>query len=234
MGQVVTLTQHRALYNAIRMELKKRGIPNRVTLGDLFSIVELGTTSSLEFRILNTDQATLPGEKRLDQTDAFFALKQGFFVGKAVGNDQAAINLDLSAMIWESFPNPAVFAAAGEAQALQILFNGNLTIQIDDQLYFQKRSLRNYQKVDTAQRGLEVSTAATNPAYFQSEFCAKDQLQELIPSIQFSGRKTPTVRVDLSTSAAMGAPENEANYALLWHWGFYIPGGAGLGNIALP
>lgn len=200
----------------------------KVTQGYLKILVLLGDTALLDFQVIQGEQTTtgIIGQQLLSRSDAFWANIFGFFIGKTIDTESP------SSIIEETFPNPYVFPGTTELPALRTLYNGQLKIQIDDQLYFQQYDLKRLKFVGVAQRGLEVT--ASFP-YGESQWNPMTGFFECCPNILFQGGDTPQVQIKLPESVDMTGeaqgmePVDTFNYAILYFRGFYIPSGAKLG-----
>jgi hypothetical protein len=212
------MTPDRAMLDYVKKKTKKQ-----VTQGFLRVFALLGNTSLVKFNIIRDNSPLLPGEVKLERSDAFWATQHGFFIGKTASG-QSTRSLQLN-----TFANPYVFTAAAEQEALRTLYNGKYKITIANTVYFQQLDVERFLSVDTAQQGLAVSTAATG-LYSADAFNPRTGFYEMTPHIQFSGQSTPQVEIELSDSVNMAGTSGTENYAVLYYRGFYIADGANLGG----
>lgn len=228
-SKLPVLTPERALYEWLITPGNENGgnfQGYKVTQGYRKIVVELGTSGDIDFPIIgdNTPASkAIGGQLLLPRSDAFWANQFAFFIAKVAAAGDPAAMRELT------FANPYVFTDATELEALNILYNGNLLIQIADRLYFQELDLKRFKFVGTAQEGQETSAGATG-LYAEGTFNPMTGFYEVVPNILFSGQDTPQVKVTLPQSAAMGGAAGSANYAIMYFRGFYIPSGAKLGR----
>ena len=216
--QVMPLTPDRAMLDFV----KKQNPGLQVTQGFLRSLVPLGQTQGITFKIIQDNAVPIPGAQLLERSDSFWATQHAFFIAKvASGGSPRSLRLN-------TFPNPYVFTNATEREALETLYNGKLKIQISNTVYFQQLDLKRFMNVDTAQQGLELSTGATG-IFGNDAFNPKTGFYEMTPHVQFSGQSTPQVDVTLPESVNMAGTAGTTNYAVLYYRGFYISDGAKLG-----
>lgn len=77
------------------------------------------------FPILVNNSSQTNTEQRLNLQDSFVVAQFGFFVANPSGATDAAY-------ILQTFPDPIVFATAGAAGAMQVLYNGNISLTVNN------------------------------------------------------------------------------------------------------
>lgn len=219
MDGLLPMTPDRAMLDFV----KKQTGGKQVTQGFLRVFALLGTTQIVKFNIIQDNAPLLPGEVKLQRSDAFWSTQHGFFIGKtATGQSTRSLQLN-------TFPNPYVYTNAAELEALRTLYKGQYQIKISNTVYFQQLDVERFLNAQTAQQGLAASTGATG-LYAQDQFDPRAGMFEMTPHIQFSGQSTPEVSINLSDSVPMGGTAGTSNFAVLYYRGFYIADGANLGG----
>lgn len=183
----------------------------------------LATQSAISFAMNVNDQSipASPTEIRLQQVDTFVMTRVSVLLMRrpaGVQNNQSRLY---------TFPNPNVFTAAGEATALESVYNGLLNIMVNRNLYTPQLDTRQFYRVPIAQEG--TATAGALPAGMVSAGYTRDAwgdadwaFIEGIPTIAFFGGKTNQIEIDLRQSAAMAAAGGAANFAVVFMRGFLL------------
>lgn len=183
----------------------------------------LGTTQTIQFAMNVNDQSipASPTEIRLQQVDTFVMTRLSVLLMRrpaGVQNNQSRLY---------TFPNPNVFAAVGEAQALEAVYNGLLNIMVNRDLYTPQLDTRQFYRVPIGQEG--AATAGAVPAGMVSGGYTRDAWPESdwgfiegIPTIAFFGGKTNQIAIDLRQSSAMSAAGGAANIAVVFMRGFLL------------
>lgn len=186
--------------------------------------IVLNSTNQLTFNVLADTGTNLPGERRLERSDAFWATHHRFTIAKIPATENAAsMNEDL-------FVNPFVYTGATEEPALRTLYQGYLKIQIAQTIYYDYCDVSRFERVGTAQRGLAASANATVNTYGDSWLDDTQGFLPLTPRILFSGKSTPQVFITLPQSVDMSGENDTTNIAVMRYRGFFIADGAELGG----
>lgn len=93
--------------------------------------LEQQVTSRTEYRfdLYEQQSGQNPSERRLNRNDAFFMSHVA--LGLLLEDTTAESEIPISNTQVRTFPDPAVFAGAGEAAALEAFYNAQLTIKTD-------------------------------------------------------------------------------------------------------
>jgi len=180
----------------------------------------LGTQGQIPFA-LNADDQSLPEqitEQRLNKVDSFVATRVSVQIANFTGNR--------SSMRLRTYPNQRIFTGAGEAAALQAIYNAKLDIMVNSNLYFPNLRTEQFLLVPQFQELLANVTAL--PAGYTAGGWDKDPyngdddaFKELIPSVAFSGGNKNTININLAQSVNMTAAGG-SNIAVLQFRGFII------------
>lgn len=179
----------------------------------------------------NSNPAQRNSEIRLNQNDAFVAMKAGLFLKT---EDPAKPGQGLLT----SYGSPLLFPTVSSYvlnQDVDALFNSNLYSKVGDTVYLQNMDMRECRKVGTSQK----ATAATNQngiAYDEQD--GWDGLIDVEPIITFDGGmkndvvlnvpKYPGQLVQVQNGGTAGTA---SIYLVLKFWGFLVTGGSGIGQI---
>lgn len=186
--------------------------------------VTLGNSNSVTWNVLQDTGQNLPGERRLERSDAFWATHHRFSIAKIPSGETAAsMNEDL-------FVNPYVYTGTTEEPALRTLYQGYLQIQIAQTIYYNYFDFYRFKRVGTAQKNLAASANATDNLYGDDMLDDTQGFLPMTPRVLFSGQSTPVVEGKLPVSVNMTGETDTTNIAVMRYHGFYIADGAGLGK----
>lgn len=220
----------RAMYNFTRASY-----PADVVVSPSFlrSDVQLAADSSYKFSVLSSDPntgTTLPiTTQRLDQNDTFEMTHLCIMLWTiaTTGTIPPAQQSRLY-----TYPNPSVFAGAGESSALDgLYFGSNLQIEIGTDKVFPKVDSLRFYRVPTAQQGtvLTVNSGGTDSAIAYDGFVKEDYpWMESVPGMTISGNGKFTFTLNLLTAATLSptAGQNRNNFAALYIRGYLCSNGA--------
>ena len=112
------------------------------------------TKTSYDFGVLNNQsingQVQTPTEVRLNLQDAFYISEICVYIAKAASATDSAFKLS-------SYPSPTVFTTSGAAAALYTLYNGQLSLTVNNRQIVPTSDLTKFLQVPQTQ-----ATAATN------------------------------------------------------------------------
>lgn len=197
-----TLTA-RALYNqaiAMLTAANLSAIVQKLTQSDLVLEQQISTTASnYQFAVLVNDNG--PGntlfntEIRLNQQDSLIVGAWGFFIAEPASATDTT-------MIWHTYPNPLVFAAAGpptESASLETLYNSYSRITVNNDVVFPVWHMSRNRLVPQTQKNT-AATAAGSFAYDQIDL-SSDGFFPTEPNLVVIGSKK--TRIDLILPAAI-------------------------------
>lgn len=214
MKKIQATDRARATLNALK---QRKGVV--ITQSYLRLEQTLGTQGSVTFNVLVNQGAQNANEKRLNITDAFSITSLAMLIYK-VPNGSA-----ISSGVLDTFPNPLTYSAAGEADALQALYNGYATVRVNSTIFIDSLDLYRFYRAGVAQRGLDVSAGA-NPAYVASSWERGDYpFYQLTPGIRLSGATKNELTITLPESVNM-AGTLSTNRVVLYLRGFLEQNGA--------
>lgn len=215
MKNIQATDRSRAIFNSLR---KRPGV---VTTQSYLRLEQtLGTQGQVNFNVLVNDGQADANERRLAITDAFTVTSLAVVIYK-----QAAAPAKISAGVLDTFPNPLIYTAAGEAAALQGLYNGFLSVRVNSVVYIDSLDVYRFYRVGVAQAGVETTT--TPSGYVQSEYSRGDYpFYSLTPGIRLSGATKNELSLTLPESVAMGGAGGTTNRVVLYLRGFLEQNGA--------
>lgn len=222
--KITATNANRALYNAL-IEQKNQGKFAKdaiITMSYLRFETVLTSSQNVIFNVLSNqgNGVQRSTEKRLNTPDAFIVSDFGFMIKKVT-----ATTTDAQAKLF-SYPEPSVFTGT-EAKNLENLWNGYLTVKIDQTTWIDSLDMKRFYNVGQAQQGLAVSANATANLYQNSEWSHSSWgFDGLEPAIRFDGASNNDVTINLPESLNMAGAANESNIAVLMVRGYLIQRGS--------
>lgn len=179
----------------------------------------------------NSNPAQRNSEIRLNQNDAFVALKTGFFLKS---EDPAKPGQGLLT----SYGSPAIFPSVASYVSntdVDALFNSFLSVKVGDTVFAQNIDLRQCRNVRTSQK---VTAAANQNGIAFDEQLGWDGFTDNEPIVTFDGGKKNDVIVTVPTYPGQLVQVNNGGtagvasiYLVLKFWGFLVTNGSGIGQI---
>lgn len=204
----------RAVFNS----LKKR--PGVVTTQSYLRLEQtLGTSGQINFQVLINDGAANANERRLALTDAFTVTSLSVLIYKQASGGA------ISAGTLDTFPNPLTYSNAGEAAALQAIYNGYLSVRVNSVVYIDSLDVYRFYRAGTAQKGVETTTSPS--VYVANEYDRGDYpFYSLTPGIRLSGATKNEISLTLPESVAMAGAGGTTNRVVCYLRGFLEQNGA--------
>ena len=115
-----------------------------------------GTFNSVNFYTLGNENSPLATEKRLEISDAFAVTKIGLFISK-VGSDTTPTDAELSGAILRTYPNASVFSGSGEATNLMSIYNGYLSLTVDQKVVVDSLPTNQFYQVPQTIQGVTTT-----------------------------------------------------------------------------
>lgn len=177
--------------------------------------------NSLNFNFLaNGNQLvngeSIPTQNLLGQNDSFTVTGIALYIKKAVTVASAnPTPAEHAKAILRTFPNPVIFSNTGEADALQAIFNGEITIKLDTTDFVPSLPALSMYRVPRSQQGVGTATGVTGVQRDEWEvpFYGKIEAQ---PSFEFCGQTQLSVVENLNASVDMSSGVTTSrNYAVL-------------------
>jgi hypothetical protein len=148
----------RLVFKNAQEALVKAGVnPNSAILSQSYLRFEntLSTTkTSYDFGVLNNQtisgQSQTPTEQRLNLQDAFYISEMMVYIAKASSATDASFKLS-------TYPSPTVFTTSGAAAALYTLYNGVLSLTVNNRQIVPASDMQKFLETPQTQ-----ATAATN------------------------------------------------------------------------
>lgn len=188
---------------------QKKYVPDgnrpRVTQGFIASLASIqGTTKTISFNLL-TNQGTVRSiENRLNVTDLFTVTHMTLYLIKA-GATTTATDDELAVAQNHTFENTTIFTGANEAVNVGQLYRGVMQVKIDNDVIIDSLDCMRFRRVENAQQGIAVSTAASNNAYSRSGYVGPNfAFAEIDPEITFNGIGKNEVTINLPANLNMG------------------------------
>jgi len=201
--------------------------------GTIVAAVALGNTGVVSFNPLAAaGNNELAIERRLPISDTFAITHMGFFLGKVTGT---VTDAKLAKMVKQTYPNSSVFSAANDAANLEAIYNGFLTIGVNQVNYIDGLDMQRFRTVPTSQQGttttqivdvagtgLETTTQAAS-GYGQDV----STFGPLTPAFYINGKDNLKFSVELPEATDLNVDTgNTENYAIFVLRGYKIADGA--------
>lgn len=221
MAQVKATDRSRAQYANLRRRFARASQPVIITQSYLRSEAVLGTQSQINFPVLVNQNVVSINEKRLALPDVFVITSMALAIYKV------ASGAPVSSGILRTYPNTSVFnGTATEARNLQSLYNGFLTIRVNQTVWIDSLDVQRFYRVPVSQEGVAVSTVATTGLIQRDGYDNGDfPWYGTTPGIELSGATKNDISVTLPESIALGGTSS-TNYAVFYARGFLCQNGA--------
>lgn len=181
----------------------------------------------------NTNVTATVNAQRLQPNDAFLVMAIGFYIGLSATTAGAESAAQQNAMKLHVFPNSIVMPGTGDAEALQQLYNGYISIKEASTTYFEALDVYGFYRVGVSQQGVQVSQqdagVGTNGAYLRGQWDDSDYgFIPLKTPFRMAGDHTYQIILTTGQAAAFAALSgtNGKLYATLRFKGFLATGGA--------
>lgn len=133
-------------------------------------------------------------EKRLNLQDTFVISEVGIYLAKPSGPTDAAFKLN-------TFADPQVFTTAGAAAAMEVIYNSELQILVDNVQYVPGWDLQKHKVVPQTQEG---SSAPPTTEYFGNSY----GMYPMEPNLLLVGSKNNVVNIVLPAGIATIEPNS--------------------------
>lgn len=211
--KITPTDRSRANFNAIK---KRKGV---VTTQSYLRLEQtLGTQGQVNFDVLLNQGAANANEKRLAITDAFTITSLAIAIYKIPSGG------NISSGQLDTYPNPLTYVGAGEAAALQAIYNGFLTVRVNSTIYIDSLDAYRFYRVGVAQAGV---LSAVGSEYNASSYERGDYpFYALTPGIRLSGATKNDISLTLPQSVAMAGTAGSTNRIVCYFRGFLEQNGA--------
>lgn len=220
----------RDIYTSTK-EIYKRRYPNGKGIVITQSYLRLqsailATLSSIEFALLVNENApgslsVDPTEKRLSIVDNFLITEMKLSLVKRPTGENVANQAE------SMFPNPLIFSGAGEADALQVIYNSLLNLQINGDTILDSWDVQRHYRVGTAQKGVNLNATGGAADKFQADTfeSATYGFYPVTPQIEVRGNAKNRFRIELPVSANLAGTASD-NFVILTLRGLLIQNGS--------
>lgn len=174
-----------------------------------------GTGSSYSFKLLKEDGTPNITERRLDKNDAFVVTDLGFYIGYQATSIEDMV----------LYTNPTDQILTTNPENLYSVYNGHLSVTINQTVYLEAHSMLQHLNVGVAQDGMHMINGQATTAYTASSFNGKISGRTELPiELTLSGRQKNEIKLDLPTATTING--NATTYLVLMLFGFLVTGGA--------
>lgn len=172
------------------------------------------TTQVIAFNLLasgGSGAAANVTEQRLQVSDIFSVGAIQFNLGASTAtsaNPPVSTSAQLASMKLESFPNSTVFAgnSGNQATNLQAIYNGYLSITINQVAFVDRYPMYKFLYVGTSQQGT-TSAAIAGPTTYtiaRDEWNTENTILPVEPSFNIGGNDNVQVQINMPSSLALG------------------------------
>lgn len=188
-----------------------------------------GTFNSVNFYTLGNENSPLVTEKRLEISDAFAVTKLGLFISK-VGSSTSPSNAELSEAILRTYPNASVFSGSGEASNLMAIYNGYLSLTVDQKVVIDSLPTNQFYQVPQTIQGVTTTAYVDAGSADATTTVPRDQTvfnRGMFTSpveILLKGQNKINWKLNLPTSTSLTGTSS-SNQVHLVLGGFLITGG---------
>lgn len=160
-------------------------------------------------------QIELP-QSRLSRTDSFMALMLGFFL-LAEKDDKPG------SAVLQTYPNPTVFAGAAALEDLEVFYNGEIDIQVNNVIISERFPLRDFRYVGETQK-----TGATS----ENSKGSHAGMVLLPPRVNLNGAEKNRIAVRIPSYAGIDLESGTAGetFKLVAYLDGFLIEGAGVGK----
>lgn len=214
----------RALYNDLKDQAKyadKIVTPGYLRLEQSVQ----NTLTNVQFNVLENQGTQNVTERRLKLPDAFVVEKMTICIMKA-GATTTASQEEIAVSQLHTFPNPTVFSAANEAANLMNLYNGYMSVRVNETVYIDSMDIMRFYRVSTSQQGAGPAVAIP-----RSEWNAPDySFYEFTPTITLDGGASNYINLYFPSSINMSGTTSQ-NFVVCIARGFLIQNGSARGQM---
>jgi hypothetical protein len=216
----ISTSPERASYDRVRQVLAANGNnPANFIIQPFTMRIEQeisATRSSYNFIFYESRSGDSPSEIKLNRNDSFFASKV------ALGLAKTTVALpDLGNIQYSTFPDPVIFAGAGEAQALEGFYNGTLLMKTDP-----VERLKGLYTNHLRYKPQAYDTSVPDPIFGETD--ERRGFYPLTTETIFDGQENNQAVITLPGNVDMTAAvvDEETNYLILLVHGFLVLNGA--------
>lgn len=217
----------RAIYNKIAAQAKRK-YPNAKPMKSYLRLEKSlqGTFTSISFDVLTNQGTPNVTERRLQITDRFVITHMALLLVKA-GTTTAATDAEKAGAKLRANNNALVFTTAGEAAALQAIYNGFTEIKVDQTVYAPYIDNQLFYRVETSQKGVGPAVIITDDEWNDVNY----GFAEIVPTITLSGASNNQITVNLPTSVTTSGTASQ-NFLVCYMRGLLVPNTSKLNPVA--
>lgn len=183
-------------------------------------------TSSISFNTLDTSGTKTCTERRLKLNDSFTITDISFYLGAGANTVNGAPSAaEYSVQTLNTFPNPNVPSFAANADELEALYNGFISLRIDTTTFLDSIPMKQFYRVATSQFGVGSATAAI--AVQANEWpLSMYGRTELLPTIELNGQSNIEWSITLPNATNLSPTTGRFTNCVLILQGFLNQGAA--------
>jgi hypothetical protein len=198
-------SRKQAVFNEKAQQYAGQGVittPGYLRLETLLANSTAATSlSTISFNTLDTSGIKQPTERRLKLSDTFTITGMSFYLGAGASSAVAvptAIEQAKETLL--TFPNPLNANITTNADELEALYNGFLSLRVDTTTFLDSVPLKQFYRVGTSQAGVGSSATSNNPIQANEWNSAMYGRTELLPTIELNGQANIEFSITLPTT----------------------------------
>jgi len=198
-------SRKQACFNEKAQQYAGQGVittPGYLRLETLLATSNAATSlSSISFNTLDTSGVKQPTERRLKLSDTFTITGLSFYLGAGASSTVAvptAIEQAKETLL--TFPNPLNANITTNADELEALYNGFLSLRVDTTTFLDSVPLKQFYRVGTSQAGVGSSAVSNQPIQANEWTSAMYGRTELLPTIELNGQANIEWSITLPTT----------------------------------
>jgi hypothetical protein len=228
-GDIVTaqaFSRKQAVFNEKSRQYARAGVITTPGYLRLETIAPSSAQSVFTFNTLDTSGVKTSTERRLKLSDTFTITDISFYLGTGLASSDAPTAAQYATQKLNTWPNPQVTSIGTQADNLEAIYNGFLSLRIDTTTFLDSIPMRQFYRVGTSQQG--VGSAATSNVAIQANEWPLSMYgkNELLPTIELNGQSNIEWSINLPNATdCSGITANFVNLVLILQ-GFLNQGGA--------
>lgn len=196
-------SRDQAVFNEKAQQYARQGVittPGYLRLETLVATSATATSlNTISFNTLDTSGTKQPTERRLKLSDTFTVTKIAFYLGtggSAATGAPTAVEQAKEEL--HTFPNQQVTAIGSNADELQAIYNGYLSLRIDTTTFLDSIPMMQFYRVGDTQAGTLFATGGT--ATNKSTWDNGMGKYPMLPTIELNGQSNIEFSITLPTS----------------------------------
>jgi hypothetical protein len=228
-GDIVTaqaFSRKQAVFNEKSRQYARAGVITTPGYLRLETVAPSSAQSVFNFNTLDTSGLKTSTERRLKLSDTFTITDISFYLGTGLATGDAPTAAQYATQKLNTWPNPQVTSIGTQADNLEAIYNGFLSLRIDTTTFLDSIPMRQFYRVGTSQQGVGSSATNNHPIQANEWPLSMYGKNELLPTIELNGQSNIEFAINLPNATdCSGINDNFVNLVLILQ-GFLNQGGA--------